>query len=435
LSNAQTSFATIYSFQGGPDGQTPNGVIAGNDGGLYGTTELGGSRYCTNEDTWSYPCGTVFELTNDGTAWSNTVLYAFQGASGGAFPDGQLAMSSDGTLYGTTRSEGRIEYGDGTVFTVTPPAIPGGDWMETDIYVFGRNPRPYYGWSPFFPISGVVLGANGQVFGVTHYDYWTQFTTAGGAIYELQPSSAPGGSFTEYTLYSFSYSATTPGVEPVGGLTPDGSSFYGTDSQGGTANCGAAFRALPSPGQATTVVALHEFTGAPDGCGPMAAVTLAPSGAIYGTTANGGFTTAPCPPNGCGVVFRLSPSGIPGAPWTEDVIYRFTGVNGDGAFPSGVLVLGPDGSLYGTTQGGGATDASNPDCMVSGLSGCGAVFRLTPSEGGAWTQTILHHFTGQNGEGSYPGPYLTSGPGGALYGTTAQGGISGFGTVFQISAN
>jgi len=436
-SRAQTGFTTIYSFEGGTDGQAPNGVIFGKDGALYGTTYRGGSPECTNEDTWTQPCGTIFQLTRSGSTWTNSVLYTFVGGfSDGAFPSGLLTADSNGTLYGSTYALGRVEYGDGSIFTVTPPAVAGGAWKETVIYIFGKHPRPQYGWDPFIPISGVLFGPNGRLFGVTHYDYWTEYESSGGAIYQLEPPVAPGGAWTEYTLYSFSHSLTSPGSEPVGGLINNGPVLYGTVSQGGAAGCGAAFQATSTPGDPYTVVALHQFTGVPDGCNPMSTLTLGPGGVIYGTTPNGGISTSPCPSSGCGVAFQLTPPASVGAPWTENVIYSFTGVNGDGAFPSAVLVLAADGALYGTTQGGGATAASNPDCSVSGVSGCGTVFKLTPpAPGAAWTEAVIHGFTGENGEGFYPSPYLTPSPSGSFYGTTLQGGTAGYGTAFETPAN
>ena len=95
-------------------------------------------------------------------------------------------------------------------------------------------------------------------------------------------------------------------------------------------------------------------------------------------------------------------------------IYAF-GHQPDAHAPGG-LVLGPDGALYGVGASGGTY-------------GYGAVFRLQPpsSSGGAWTETVLHSFTGQNGDGIVGG-YLTTpvfGPNGALYGTTS-------GTVFEL---
>lgn len=45
------------------------------------------------------------------------------------------------------------------------------------------------------------------------------------------------------------------------------------------------------------------------------------------------------------------------APWTETVLYRFTGGLSDGACPSGNLIFGQAGSLYRTTHYGGASRA------------------------------------------------------------------------------
>ena len=70
-------FATVYSFQGGSDGASPNGVIFGENGSLYGTTYTGGPNTCGDG---GYLCGTVFELTPaKGTAWTKTVLFSFNG--------------------------------------------------------------------------------------------------------------------------------------------------------------------------------------------------------------------------------------------------------------------------------------------------------------------------------------------------------------------
>jgi hypothetical protein len=107
----------------------------------------------------------------------------------------------------------------------------------------------------------------------------------------------------------------------------------------------ATVMAAPSA-QAQTYQLIHDFSG-PDGAHPSALVMDA-AGHLYGATQNGG-TGAACQ-GGCGVVFRLTHSG---SGWVETPLYSFTGCS-DGAVPSGGLVLGPDGSLYGTTQVGGS---------------------------------------------------------------------------------
>jgi uncharacterized repeat protein (TIGR03803 family) len=82
------------------------------------------------------------------------------------------------------------------------------------------------------------------------------------------------------------------------------------------------------------------------------------------------------------------------------------------------LVQGTTGTLYGTT-----TD------------GPGAVFRLVPprSAGEPWVETILHNFTGKDGDGAIPLAPLVFGSNGMLFGTTSTGGAAGFGTVFEVT--
>jgi uncharacterized repeat protein (TIGR03803 family) len=129
----------------------------------------------------------------------------------------------------------------------------------------------------------------------------------------------------------------------------------------------------------------------------------------------------------CGTVFALGPPPTPGGAWTETILHAFGGaVNDDGAHPASNLVLGPNGELYGTTQAGGMT-------AYCGSSGCGTVFELLPpsSPGGSWTEVILHSFTGGS-DGNSPNG-LTLGLNGTLYGTTATGGDSNLGTIFELA--
>jgi hypothetical protein len=96
---------------------------------------------------------------------------------------------------------------------------------------------------------------------------------------------------------------------------------------------------------------------------------------------------------------------------TENVLFSFTGANGGG--PDGTLIFDSEGNLYGTTL----ESAPTANCP----SGCGIVFKLTPSQDGAWTETILHEFTGgDDGVNPYSGVIFDSQ--GNLYGTTFFGG-------------
>lgn len=106
---------------------------------------------------------------------------------------------------------------------------------------------------------------------------------------------------------------------------------------------------------------------------------------------------------------------------SQKVLYTFTGgLDGSQPYQAGVI-FDPAGNLYGVTQYGGAY-------------GLGTVFQLTPSPGGAWTETVLHSFTGVP-DGKQPQGGLAIDGAGNLYGTTSWGGdpSAGCGTVFELS--
>ena len=207
--------------------------------------------------------------------------------------------------------------------------------------------------------------------------------------------------------------------------------LYGTTSAGGTSNAGTVFELTPpAPGRTVTETVLYSFTNHNgDGYFPAAGLSIGNDGALYGTTVGGGAA-------GMGTVFALTPPAAAGGSWTETVLYSFTGQNGDGYKPYAGLLIGKNGALYGTTAGGGLVTSS---CPYS----CGTVFELTRPEapGAAWKETVLHRFTGQNGEGANPHAALVAGAAGALYGTTLHGGSGscndegqlGCGTVFALS--
>ena len=144
---------------------------------------------------------------------------------------------------------------------------------------------------------------------------------------------------------------------------------------------------------------------------------------FYGTTVSGGG--AHCKIGNstghiCGTVFKLTGDG------TETVLYKFKGSPNDGAEPSGVI-MDQAGNLYGTAELGGL---SGPSCIGNG--GCGVVFKLAPDG----TETVLHFFTGKNGDGGSPLAGLVADSMGNLYGATPWGGDrNGNGTVFKIATD
>jgi uncharacterized repeat protein (TIGR03803 family) len=101
------------------------------------------------------------------------------------------------------------------------------------------------------------------------------------------------------------------------------------------------------------------------------------------------------------------------------VVHAF-GAGKDGAGTWGSLILDEKGNLFGMTTGGG-------------LYGWGTAFELSPESNGKWTESILHSFNrdGQDGYESTAG--LIFDTHGNLYGTTAYGGDSDYGTVFELT--
>ena len=131
-------------------------------------------------------------------------------------------------------------------------------------------------------------------------------------------------------------------------------------------------------------------------------------------------------PNGYGTVFKLM---YRGNGWTLTPLYSFSGGD-DGASPGARVIIGPDGSLYGTTGYGGVSGC--------GGNGCGTVFNLRPPVNtsadvlGNWTETVLYRFAG-GGNGALPVGDLVFDRSGNIYGTTASGGSSQQGTVYELT--
>ena len=182
--------------------------------------------------------------------------------------------------------------------------------------------------------------------------------------------------------------------------------------------CGTVFK-LTRKNSQWIFSTLYTFQGGLDGISPSARVVFGPDGALYGTTANGGEVG--CPVRGCGTVFSLRPP--PSAcntalcPWTETVLHRFN-YSSHGYWPgNGALLIAPSGVIYGTVTSGGTY-------------GAGAVFSLTPSQGG-WTYSVIYSFTGGN-DGAVPQSGLIFDNALNLYGTAPGGGFYGYGTVYEL---
>src|SRR5262249_25349036 len=147
----------------------------------------------------------------------------------------------------------------------------------------------------------------------------------------------------ETTLYTFTGGAD--GAQPWSSLTLDAAgNLYGTAEMGGTNSSGVVFELTPTASGPWTETGLHSFTGA-DGKHPRSGVLFDPAGNLYGSTYFG-VNTFNCPPNGCGVIYKLTHTA---GGWTQTLLHTFDG--NDGAFPS-ELIRDASGNLYGTAING-----------------------------------------------------------------------------------
>jgi uncharacterized repeat protein (TIGR03803 family) len=128
LSGGLWSEAVLYSFcsqAGCADGATTyTGLTMDGAGYLYGTTTAGGT----------HGKGTVYRLAPTSNGWAQSVLYSFcpqTGCPDGAYPDADLTMDGAGNLFGTANTGGK--YNRGAAFQLTPN---GSSWTQSVLYSF-----------------------------------------------------------------------------------------------------------------------------------------------------------------------------------------------------------------------------------------------------------------------------------------------------------
>jgi uncharacterized repeat protein (TIGR03803 family) len=378
IANA-ASFATLYKFDAETGKNPTGGLLADKNGALYGTVHFFGAG----------GGGAVFQLVPPApgrTKWTENILYSFVGGSDGDAPAGGLVRSPDGNLFGVTVVGGSND--SGTIYMLSPS---GGSWTESVIYSFPG--------SDGFPIGKLLLDEKGNLYGVTQQ-----------SVVRLAPPTNGQDAWTATTLYTFS--AAGDGRGPTGGLLGDSSAIYGTARTGGSNDKGIVFRLTPpeSGDVPWSETVLYAFNGA-DGDGPNSDL-VAKGGTLFGTTAYGGAADR-------GTVFALKPPKAGHSEWRHSIIYSFTGP--DGRLPYNGLTLGKDGTLYGTTVGGG----------VFGGYGHGTVFQLSPPAEGqkTWTESVLHSFDDK--DGNSPGRVLLD-KSGAIYGNAQYSAGKNTGNSFQI---
>jgi uncharacterized repeat protein (TIGR03803 family) len=297
-------------------GGTPQPLIEGPDGNLYGTAVYGGTGICY----WGYSCGLFFQLTPSGvfTIVHNFVATDFTkdpsdtDGSGQGF--GPLLLGSDGNFYGFMSGGGR-----GALYKISPTGV------AAPIFNFNSDP-PSLGVNGFIP-SGLIESSDGNFYGTTLIGYGA---TQNGTIFKLTPA----GVLT--TLATFP-ADNSLGVAPNGNLVegPDGA-LYGVTRGGGTTVPATIYKYTPGGGIQT----LYSFTQSASGEYLTGGLTMGSDGMLYGTAQFGGASNL-CY-DGCGTVFRI---GLDGSGF--QLVRSFTG-GIDGGSPYGPVIINNDGNIDGT---------------------------------------------------------------------------------------
>ena len=256
------------------------------------------------------------------------------------------------------------------IFRFLPPDAKYNYWHYCN---FGKDSKPIVvipGQNGSFVVADLLFG---QSSGGN-----PEFETFAGSIYSIIPSPASESGEQDAFIHEFRFTAPDGHSPSPDGDTPtslirDGTGkLYGATAEGGSAGGGTVFRlSNPKPGQASVRV-LHAFGGA-QGSSPILSF-LGPDGALYGTTPPSADNTI------AASVWRLGPI-VPGGwpPNVYSVLHRFVESPGATLSP---LILGPDGSIYGTVGAGTRAAPGGP-----------TLFKLTSSSHAtSWTYKIAYQF-------------------------------------------
>src|ERR1700722_1642394 len=318
-----------------------------------------------------------------GFAQTESVVYSFANPPDGYGPESSLAADAAGNMYVTTVNGGANN--QGAIVMLTPSGT------ESVLYSFLSGTSDGH-----HPVAGLVpIKGTPSFIGTTI----SGGTTNNGTLFFVNPGAGLNGVF-----YNFQ-GGPNDGANPYSAVTQIGTGvnyFYGTTFNGGQFGYGTIFSYRISDGQYKV---LHSFNSAfptLDGAHPYGGMNVH-KGVLYGTTQMGGASNL-------GTIFSITRTGV------YTLLYSFKGGATDGQSPNAGVLFDSAGNIYGTTFGGGQSNA-------------GVVYKI--SAGGV--ESVLHSFGRNGADGSNPYSSLIKAKG-AFYGTTLQGGSANGGTIYKITA-
>ncbi|MEI6071522.1 MAG: choice-of-anchor tandem repeat GloVer-containing protein [Verrucomicrobiae bacterium] len=265
-----TGYQPIYSFGRGANGDQPHHgypIVSGNT--IYGTTLIGGSGN-----------GNVYSIGTNGLNYTN--LYSFSGTgTDGLQPHGVELALIGSTLYGMTSGmNGTASVTNGTIFSYNTASS-----TFTNLVSFTGSSGSYPGAQPH---TG-LLRSGTTLYGMT---FLGGNGTNNGTIFSYDTANSTFKNLVSFTGTSGSYIGANPAGDLIQGPN---NLLYGVTSAGGNAtNSGTIFSYNPADGTLTT---LYLFSGT-DGSTPMGSLTL-DGASLFGTTYAGGN-------NNDGVIFSYA---------------------------------------------------------------------------------------------------------------------------------
>ena len=499
---------TLAQFDGYNGAYPAAALIQADDGSLYGTTQNGGAQNLgaifriviggplqitgQPEDQSAYAGETAtFTVATSG---ATPVSYRWQ-QNGVNLADGRNISGSatatlritkvtlaDAALYSVVVSNaGNSVTSDGAALEVlyAPPIITAQPVSQTcvagvtarlTVEATGNEPLSYQwrhngtnlvdGGNLSGSTSGTLVVSGATIENSGSYAVTVSSPLFGISSHGATLTVVPATSSSAAASVLRSLSGGNDGAFPYAGLIQgqDGN-LYGMTEAGSAYSVGTIYE-VTLAGEFRTIYDFGQATWPAYAVGgnPHARLAQGADGNFYGATAAGGSSYL-------GILFEMY-SNAPESFFPFRYLYSFTG-GADGAQPLTGLTPGTDGNFYGAAQAGGADfygtlyslaptgavtpryefanglDGSYPDCNLvqgrdgnfygttaeGGRNGYGTVFGITTN--GALT--TLAAFDGSNG--ANPGAGVIQGADGNLYGTTQQGGAQGYGTVFRLQTN
>lgn len=358
------NYTVVHNFDK-MDGGNPVQVslVQAGDGRLYGMTFAGGV----------HDKGVLFQYDPVTSAYIKK--FEFDSVNGST-PHGSLIQASDGMLYGMTCNGGAHDMG--VLFQYDP--VTSAYTKKLDFTGTGKGS---------FPRGSLVQATDGLLYGLTNNGGVHDM----GVLFQYDPA-------TGSCIKKFDFDGVN-GISPRGSLIQASNGMlYGMTYEGGANFVGVIFQYNPLT---SACVKKFDFDGALNGRLPFGSLLQAKDGMLYGMTGLGGAHDQ-------GVLFQYNTlTSI----YTKKLDFNST-VHGSN--PTGALIQNSDGTLYGLTSAGGATDH-------------GVLFQYDPALSD-YSKKFEFDFV----QGSLPNGYLVKAKNGLLYGMTYGGGVNDLGVIFKYDS-